>query len=60
MQTENKKNSRKESIVISTNFISSSTNNNEMTNKNNEEINKDFIGNASASLMNIFNIRRLK
>ena len=60
MQTENKKNTRKESIAISTNLISSRTNNAEMASKNNEEINKDFIGNASASLMNIFNVRSTK
>ena len=60
MQTEIKQNYRKENNVISTNFISSSTNNNEIANKSNEEINKEFMGNASTSLMNIFNVKSTK
>ena len=57
MQTEIKQNYRKENNIISTNYISSATNNNEIANKNNEDINKEFMGNASASLMNIFNVK---
>ena len=60
MQTEIKHNYREENNIISTNFISSNTNNNEITNKSNEEINKEFMGNASTSLMNIFNVKSTK
>ena len=60
MQTEIKQNYRKESNLISTSFISSNQNNNEIVNKNNEEMNKEFMGNASATLMNIFNIKSIK
>ena len=60
MQTEMKQNYRKESNTINTNFEPSNANNNEIYNKNNEEINKDIMGNSSASLINIFNVRSTK
>ena len=55
MKNDNRNIHRNENNIVRTNIISSSPNN-EIENKNNENINKDFIGNASFSLMNTFNI----
>ena len=60
MQTEIKQNYKKENNLINTSFISSNTNINEIVNKNNEEMNKEFMGNTSTSLMNIFDVKSTK
>ena len=61
IQTENKNSSTKNiNIEIKNNFNSSTVKQNEINNKENEEANRDFMGNNSIYLMNLFNVKSLK
>ena len=58
-QKEEKLNQNEENNSLKSNVISSVVNQTENNNKKIEEINKDFVGDNSFSLINIFNIRSI-
>ena len=61
IQTENKNSSTKNiNIEVKNNFNSGSVKQNEINNKENDEANRDFMGNNSIYLMNLFNVKSLK
>ena len=61
MKIENREKLKNENNAININLMSSRQNDNGFkNNKSKEDINKDFMGNSSSSIMNIFNIKSTK
>ena len=60
MKTENRKRESNENNILNSSLMSSVSVRNEINEKNKEDMDRDLIGNASTTLMNIFDVRSTK
>ena len=60
MKSENRRRESNENNILNNNLMSSVSFHNEINEKNKEDIERDLIGNASTSLMNIFDTKNTK
>ena len=60
MKSENRRRESNENNILNNNLMSSVSFRNEINEKNKEDIERDLIGNASTSLMNIFDTKNTK